>query len=281
MIEGQNISIRPATANDRRKIFEWLTQSNLTKLMMGPPDFSDQPIPTWEEFLLDYHDAYFGENISTEGHCFIILADEEEVGQINFNTIHAEDKSTELDIWLAGEKFSGKGHGTKAIDLLCRYLFEDFGVLSIYIAPSQRNIPAIKAYHKCGFRETGEQIMGFEPDYDDAVSLVKHSFFQIVKDSAMSFPNVTIAPHFDKTSFRINNKIFATWDFKANRLCLKLSEKDQDIFGLFDNNLIYPVPNKWGKQGWTLVESVGIPKEMIIDLVRTAYEEVSSKKKKG
>lgn len=34
---------------------------------------------------------------------------------------------------------------------------------------------------------------------------------------AMSFPNATELPHFEKTSFRINKKIFATFDEKIIR----------------------------------------------------------------
>ena len=38
---------------------------------------------------------------------------------------------------------------------------------------------------------------------------------------ARSFPNVTKEPHFDKTSFRVKKKIFATYDAKANTACVR------------------------------------------------------------
>mgnify|MGYP003577946137 CR=1 FL=1 len=37
------------------------------------------------------------------------------------------------------------------------------------------------------------------------------------RELAMSFPNATEEPHFEKTSFRINKKIFATFDEKKKR----------------------------------------------------------------
>ncbi len=40
---------------------------------------------------------------------------------------------------------------------------------------------------------------------------------EIFRKLAMSFPETTEEPHFEKTSFRIKKKIFATFDEKNNR----------------------------------------------------------------
>jgi len=61
---------------------------------------------------------------------------------------------------------------------------------------------------------------------------------------SLSYTEATEAPHFEKTSFRIREKIFATLVEKGNKACLKLSEKDQDIFSISAPNVINPVPNK-------------------------------------
>ncbi|WP_244307337.1 MmcQ/YjbR family DNA-binding protein [Flavobacterium fluviatile] len=71
---------------------------------------------------------------------------------------------------------------------------------------------------------------------------------------ALSFPNAVEEPHFEKISFRINKKIFATFDEKNTRAVLKLSEIDQSVFCASSEMIFYPVPNKWGIQGWTIVE---------------------------
>ena len=65
---------------------------------------------------------------------------------------------------------------------------------------------------------------------------------------AMSFEEVTEEPHFDKTSFRVAKKIFVTMNEPEKRMTVKLSKLDQDVFCSFDANVIYPVPNAWGKQ---------------------------------
>jgi predicted DNA-binding protein (MmcQ/YjbR family) len=46
---------------------------------------------------------------------------------------------------------------------------------------------------------------------------------KIVRELALAFDEVEEKPHFDKTSFRVNKKIFATLNEKDNRATLKLS----------------------------------------------------------
>jgi hypothetical protein len=94
---------------------------------------------------------------------------------------------------------------------------------------------------------------------------------------ALSLPEVTEAQHFEKTSFRVSNKIFATAVPEHNRATVKLSPSDQDVFCTFDNAVIYPVPNKWGKQGWTHINLLTVKEEMLTEILKTAYCEVAPK----
>lgn len=103
---------------------------------------------------------------------------------------------------------------------------------------------------------------------------------------ALSFPEATEEPHFEKTSFRVKKaatnssatKIFATYDAVKQRACLKLSEIDQDVFSALDKTIIFPVDNKWGKQGWTLIEMSEVREDVFIDALTTAFCEVAPKK---
>ena len=95
---------------------------------------------------------------------------------------------------------------------------------------------------------------------------------------AISFPEVNIQPHFEKKSFRAGKKIFATLDEVKQVACLKLTVEEQDVFCAFDRNIIYPVPNKWGKQGWTFINLQAVPEAMLSDALRTAYCSVAPSK---
>lgn len=98
------------------------------------------------------------------------------------------------------------------------------------------------------------------------------------RNLALSFPESAEAPHWNKTSFRVHKKIFATLSPDGKSATLKLSPVDQSVFEEYDNTTIYPVPNKWGKQGWTVVELTSIEDEMLRDILTCAYREVAPKK---
>lgn len=91
-------------------------------------------------------------------------------------------------------------------------------------------------------------------------------------------PDAEEAVHFENTAFKIRKKIFATLNTQENRCCLKLSAIDQSVFCSFDKEIIFPVPNKWGKQGWTLVNLKKVRKDMLKDALNTAYQTVLNKK---
>jgi predicted DNA-binding protein (MmcQ/YjbR family) len=97
------------------------------------------------------------------------------------------------------------------------------------------------------------------------------------RELALSLPGTVELPHFEKTSFRINKKIYATLDSTKQQACLKLSPIDQSVFCLVDKTIIYPVPNKWGKQGWTFFELKKIKKSLLKDALKTAYTTVTGK----
>lgn len=97
---------------------------------------------------------------------------------------------------------------------------------------------------------------------------------------ALALDGVTEEPHFERTSFRANKKIVATLDEKQQLVCLMLDEIQQSVFCAFNSSVIYPVPNKWGKQGATYVELKLVRKDMLLDALAEAYKKATTKKAK-
>ena len=95
---------------------------------------------------------------------------------------------------------------------------------------------------------------------------------------ALSFIGSTEQAHFEKPSFRVGKKIFATYDLKNNQACLKLTEIDQSVFTAFDPENIFPVPNKWGKQGWTYFKLDKMREDLFSDALTQAYQTTISNK---
>jgi len=97
---------------------------------------------------------------------------------------------------------------------------------------------------------------------------------------ALALPNTSEHPHFENVSFKAKNKIFATLNPVEIRACLKFTLEQQAHYCAIDENLIFPVPNKWGKHGWTLVNLKTIDQELLIEILRLAYANVVSNKAK-
>lgn len=95
------------------------------------------------------------------------------------------------------------------------------------------------------------------------------------KQMALSFAGVEEAPHFDRTAFKVSGrKIFATLHEKSETANMLLSKEDQAIYCSFDEAAVYPVPNKFGLQGWTTFELKNLPAELLSDALLTAYKAV-------
>jgi hypothetical protein len=100
---------------------------------------------------------------------------------------------------------------------------------------------------------------------------------------ALALPNTIELPHFEKTSFRLTipgkktTRIFATMDEKNKIAILMFSPIEQSVFCAFNKDIIYPVPNAWGKQGCTVFELGKMKKSMMKDALEVVYREVHKK----
>lgn len=101
---------------------------------------------------------------------------------------------------------------------------------------------------------------------------------ETLRQLALAFDETEELPHFEKTSFRVKKKIFATLDHAAKRACVKLSPVDQSVFSAYDASIIYPVPGAWGKQGWTYIELKKVRKTVLKDALTCAYRAVAPPK---
>jgi hypothetical protein len=93
-----------------------------------------------------------------------------------------------------------------------------------------------------------------------------------VRKMALSLPETEEKPHFHLTSFRVKNKIFATIHADKNYVMVKLSAIDQSVFCAYNNEVIFPVPGGWGKQGATFINLKKVKKSMLLDALTTAWK---------
>ncbi len=148
-----HIIIRPAVLDDKLNVYNWLFYSDFSAALSETQGITQNTIPSFEDFSLDYEDYFFDGSSPDKGRSFIIQNDDEEIGHISYCSFHLLEGITEFDIWLKGLDYAGKGRGTKAIQLLAEDVFKK-GYSKIIIRPYINNIRAIKAYEKAGFKKT-------------------------------------------------------------------------------------------------------------------------------
>lgn len=95
---------------------------------------------------------------------------------------------------------------------------------------------------------------------------------------ALAFPEATEEPHFEKTSFRVRKKIFATMAPEKAEVVLKLPPLEQTVFSDASGGAIYPVANRWGQQGWTVALLGKAKTDLLRDALACSYRCVAPKK---
>ena len=150
ILKGNAVILRPMTVEEIPLFFKWATQSDATPYWYG--ELQGDKIPSYEEFLKDWKSHYFDGSAPEKGRCFMILVDNEAIGQVNYNEVDRGDNSVELDIIIADDRHKNKGHGSDALRTLTRYLFREMDVQKCWIDVIQKNPRALKAYKKAGFK---------------------------------------------------------------------------------------------------------------------------------
>jgi hypothetical protein len=88
---------------------------------------------------------------------------------------------------------------------------------------------------------------------------------------ALSFEGTSEKPHFHRTAFTVNQKIFATLTAKEEILNLMFDIQTQFIFCPPESDVIYPVPNKWGLKGATTINLKKANKKLVKSALAEAY----------
>src|SRR5690606_2492707 len=97
---------------------------------------------------------------------------------------------------------------------------------------------------------------------------------------ALSFPGTTQKPHFERTGVSvIGKRMFATYLAKNHTANIFLTPNEQAVFCAMDTANIYPVPNKWGEKGATTFDLRHVAKELVLEALLSAYNDVCNSTK--
>ncbi len=149
IIRGERINLQFASQQDMKKIYDMMVSDEIIHFM-----FDEQhPAPSWEDFRNDEEDFFPG-SPSKDGSYLLIILDGQVVGSISYACGYEKIPYAEFDIWMSGYEFMGQGIGCEAVLMLRSFVNENYGIEHYIIRPWTKNLSAIKAYNKCGFRES-------------------------------------------------------------------------------------------------------------------------------
>jgi diamine N-acetyltransferase len=150
------ISLKKSKLKDRNNAYNWLYHSDYSPALNEMQGYAPDNPPDLTKFENDYEDFYFEDSKPEKGRAYLIVLkeddDEENIGFISYTAIHLKKGMAEIDIWLKGLKYTGKGYGTNAVNILSDKLFHA-GFHTLIIRPCLKNKRAIRSYLKSGFHE--------------------------------------------------------------------------------------------------------------------------------
>lgn len=137
-MRGNDVSLRPACADDVAVVFEWRNDPFIVR------KGSQQRTVTWTE-----HCAWFATQLTNpSSRIYLIHVGREPAGQVRF---HMEGTSeAEVSLYLL-ERFTGHGHGVVALQTACWQLFGETQIERVSAFVRADNEPSARAFLKAGF----------------------------------------------------------------------------------------------------------------------------------
>ena len=99
-----------------------------------------------------------------------------------------------------------------------------------------------------------------------------------VRALALSLPEAVEEPHFDRASFRVRGKIFATLPPGGEDVVLRLPELVKESLRQNEAKAYVALPGGWDRGGWTQLTIGRMDAEKMADLVRLAWRGVAPKR---
>lgn len=152
LIRGPKVALRRAVPADGTRAYEWLAQSDLTPLMLGAPLYPELPVPARASFDARYPPYLFEGGHPFDGRALIIAAGDEDIGVLIYGAVRLPAGAVEMELWLAEKRRCGHGYGSEALQLACAWLQAELGVDTFVLRPTRRNLRALRALRRAGFR---------------------------------------------------------------------------------------------------------------------------------
>jgi YjbR len=95
---------------------------------------------------------------------------------------------------------------------------------------------------------------------------------------ALSLQGTTESPHFDRKAFKVE-RIYVTLAADACTANFKFTPEEQEFKCMMAPHAFAPVPNAWGKQGWTTADLSKLSAAELKNVLETAWAHAIHKKR--
>ena len=100
-----------------------------------------------------------------------------------------------------------------------------------------------------------------------------------LRRSALALEGTTEAPHFDRAAFKVA-RIYVTLAADGKTANFKFTPDEQEFKCMMAPDAFAPVPNAWGKQGWTTATLSALSKADLQSALETAWRHATVKKRR-
>ncbi|MFC5472108.1 GNAT family N-acetyltransferase [Cohnella suwonensis] len=144
------VQIRPVVFEDSKYVQEYASDYRISQTSNVPYPYPEGGGESWARMVISRRE----QGISF---VFSIYEDDHFAGVISLNGINNEERSVELDYWIA-VPYWNKGIGTEAAKKAIKYAFEEMNLETIRSACLAKNKGSTKVLDKNGFTRINEFI---------------------------------------------------------------------------------------------------------------------------
>ena len=98
-----------------------------------------------------------------------------------------------------------------------------------------------------------------------------------LRRAALALEGTTESPHFDRAAFKAV-RIYVTLAPDGKTANFKFTPEEQEFKCMLAPQAFQPIPNAWGRQGWTTATLSKLSKAELHDALRIAYAHGAAKK---
>ncbi len=152
MYTGERVLLRAFDAGDLNALYSFLNDPDTMGLL------TDGAVtPATMEDAAGYMRAQTWPSGGVYQFALETLAEGQFIGRCGFVQIDRKNRHGEIAIHLGDPRYRGKGLGTDAIRVLCRFGFGELGLHRIWARCFSFNPACARSLEKCGFRPEGVQ----------------------------------------------------------------------------------------------------------------------------